>query len=135
MTRQWLSFVFVVVALSSIAISCTTTEEASPPEDPPYTADQVIELVDNWPSGWPGAGEVSTAIIDVCSGANTGGTDLVIQPFQATPLDTGRWTVTTACDYSTTDSGSSSLTFEWIFFEDGPRLEATGGRAADVTGQ
>lgn len=135
---------FMVLGLAGATFSCASSNEAGveqaatgtdTPEAFQYTAAEVVQIVDSWPSGWPGAGDVSTAIIDVCKGANTGGSDIKIHSFQTTQLDMGRWKVTTACDYDSTTTGSGSISFEWIFFEDGPRLEPSGGRAADVTGQ
>ncbi len=143
MKRPQLSLVVFALAFGVVALGCSSTQDdgAAPPEPTTageetteYTVSEVIAAVDGWPSGWPGAGDVSTAINAVCQGAAIEGGEITIHPFEVSRLDSGRWQVTTACDYSSSETESSSISFEWVFFEQGPRLEPSGGRAADVTG-
>lgn len=125
---------FFGLALAMVALGCSSTEDSSADETIEYTVSEVIAAVDSWPSGWPGAGSVSTAIIAVCRSATAEDGEIKIHAFEASRLDSGRWQVTTGCDYNSSETESGSFSFEWIFFEQGPRLEPSGGRAADVTG-
>ncbi len=139
MKRHRLSLMFFGLALAVVALGCSSTgdsdaEQPATGETIEFTVSEVIAAVDSWPSGWPGAGSVSTAIIAVCQGAAVEGSEIKVHPFEASRLDSGRWQVTTGCDYPSNETEGGSFTFEWIFFEQGPRLEPSGGRAADVTG-
>lgn len=136
----------LIAALTLTSLACTKTKEVvvdrtvlvpvtPTPLASSYQPKEIVGLVQQGHGRFffsGGDASIADGVFDFCvAGGRKDVNAVAYGAWEANLVGPGRWSVKTTCTDKT--GAQSTISFEWLFFEDGLRVAPSGGNASNVT--